>query len=781
MRSSRATLLSFWCAALFVFVCCCHDAASAGSVFTDNFESGDASSWSLFEEIVTDCYGAGIGEIYAEDVAALEGNYGFTLWSNSNMSLLSNHIIAGRNVSNGASGRCTYELHAMLPSAYEYSSQVGPEWSIQNTRNVAGTGTTTTSIAGIQHIASQYISDKWNIWVQSGANTATWQVLPSSVWDVEPTMDGGTWFKCVLEVDFDINEYVSMSMQEAAYGATVHLANLTGIKIAPELRGFEQATVLTLEAENLYNNCGTASPFESKMYYDKVRFEENVDISGTFELEWEYEFHRHHNDYSDHDVVSWDFNIFSGNFGSSNNAYFMKDNTVVENEQLLLVVTNVSSGGREYSAAGVSSWPAHAQVYGKWEVEAQFPTGFGVTGYIGLFLASKEWPPEVDFAEIIGRKPESLFLTQHYGTPASPEQIGIEHDIGGGAADAAWSDEFHVYTVEWIPGIISYLVDGVTVLEQSVEFNETNALMDISIGFATGDCGGFVDCPEDAEANGFDSTLPALMIVNYVKVYSYVEPEVVDAGTIEFDSTVAYYESGEGYFDAPVAQAAACEAMARACNVDPSACTFIVYSSTPPQYTQAPVRSPTTSPVSNANRKLLTNVYVTTQISTSLSALGYTADEIGVAFLELSAEITDSISSGAFLGLFQTYAAANSLTVPASFDLSDEVFFNTDYEILYPSSMPSSTPTAAPSHAAEVHWSQTVWDGRRRTRQHGAGVCENGCSGHGTCDFLTQRDCQCYTNLEGVPEWTGPDCSQRTCPKDFAWVGSVVGADDLHP
>ena len=35
--------------------------------------------------------------------------------------------------------------------------------------------------------------------------------------------------------------------------------------------------------------------------------------------------------------------------------------------------------------------------------------------------------------------------------------------------------------------------------------------------------------------------------------------------------------------------------------------------------------------------------------------------------------------------------------------------------------------------------------------------------------------------MDGDPIWTGPDCSLRACPRDYAWVGSVVGANDLHP
>lgn len=42
-------------------------------------------------------------------------------------------------------------------------------------------------------------------------------------------------------------------------------------------------------------------------------------------------------------------------------------------------------------------------------------------------------------------------------------------------------------------------------------------------------------------------------------------------------------------------------------------------------------------------------------------------------------------------------------------------------------------------------------------------------------------NCKCFTGIDGEVEWTGPDCSLRVCPKDFAWVGSVVGSNDLHP
>lgn len=408
------------------------------NMYIDNFEV--PSSWTLFEELVTSCYGDGIGTMNISDPAAVyEGHFGLMLHSNKNMSAFSNHLIAGKNVSNGAYNRFVrYDLYAMLPAAYDLTSQVGPEFSIQNTRNTevdGGGAATTTAIAGIQHIASRYILDKWNIWVETepGAPTATWKALPTSVWGNvtegalgEPTITAGTWWHYNLLVDFDSNEYVSMTVQQAGYRYDssgggglfpMYTANLTGYRIALEPRGFATATVITLEAENMYNNCAAQrtdpqaafTAFESQMYYDRIHYEELpptvipsrnsdadnsqqlcTDSLGQFTLAFEYEFDRHYpsDAYSDKDVVSWDFNIFQGDFSSSSNSYFEKRNADIQAGQLVLRVSTRDSNSstasnRPYIGAGVVSWPRHAQVYGRWEVEARMPAGYGITGYIG--------------------------------------------------------------------------------------------------------------------------------------------------------------------------------------------------------------------------------------------------------------------------------------------------------------------------------------------------------------------------------------------------------------
>lgn len=92
-----------------------------------------------------------------------------------------------------------------------------------------------------------------------------------------------------------------------------------------------------------------------------------------------------------------------------------------------------------------------------------------------------------------------------------------------------------------------------------------------------------------------------------------------------------------------------------------------------------------------------------------------------------------------------------------------------------PTSQPSNKPSSSPTYKAEG-WGEVTWD---KKRHRSGGLCENNCAGHGTCEI--NNNCVCYKGPSGEAEWTGADCSLRTCPKDYAWVGTVVNANDLHP
>jgi hypothetical protein len=74
------------------------------------------------------------------------------------------------------------------------------------------------------------------------------------------------------------------------------------------------------------------------------------------------------------------------------------------------------------------------------------------------------------------------------------------------------------------------------------------------------------------------------------------------------------------------------------------------------------------------------------------------------------------------------------------------------------------------------------------------GACPNSCSGHGTCNAYDQCTCYMesaqnateYKGLTNAAEWTGADCSLRTCARGISWtdiadssVNSVVDGAPL--
>lgn len=257
--------------AQFVIICVISMVAVHGgklkSKTFDRFET-TIGHWSMFEELVSSCYSDGIGAIEQSSVASKHGGYGLLVWANKNNSVYSNHVIAGwKLMDEGIESSSRYKMLAMMPSEYEETSQVGPEFSVQNTRYI--NGTSYTAIAGIQYVATKYISQKWNIWKEVSNGVAEWVALPDSLGLPELTVN--TWYKFKLKATFKTNFYQSLTI-ESTDGLYKKSFSLKDIPIALEQRNFEPATWITLEAENLYNNCGTAGPFSSQMYYDNARF-----------------------------------------------------------------------------------------------------------------------------------------------------------------------------------------------------------------------------------------------------------------------------------------------------------------------------------------------------------------------------------------------------------------------------------------------------------------------------------------------------------------------------
>ena len=186
---------------LLLILGCGDDGGGPGEILVFEDEFNVNLGWVIFEEIVggSPCYGSGLGE------GALDSSR-YRVWANKALSLQSNHVIGGNRISSsGETGIWRYELSAYIDPATAATGQTGPEFSMQNTREIAP-GATRTIISGIQYRSNPFISPfgTWAVWVEQSPGVAFWEVFMTQ--PISP----GAWYYFSLEVDYTENQYVRM-------------------------------------------------------------------------------------------------------------------------------------------------------------------------------------------------------------------------------------------------------------------------------------------------------------------------------------------------------------------------------------------------------------------------------------------------------------------------------------------------------------------------------------------------------------------------------------------
>jgi beta-glucanase (GH16 family) len=135
---------------------------------------------------------------------------------------------------------------------------------------------------------------------------------------------------------------------------------------------------------------------------------------------------------------------------SSNGAYrWSGEGVIVYGEgELLLRNQNTPEG---WIAGGIGQgW--NAQTYGRYEVRAKVDPGQGTAGVIGLWPLVGTYPPEIDFLEAPTADRKIAYFTYH-GEFGPAETTGFPLDVS----------KWHVYALDWMPGRLTYYIDGVKV------------------------------------------------------------------------------------------------------------------------------------------------------------------------------------------------------------------------------------------------------------------------------------------------------------------------------
>ncbi|MCF0131178.1 MAG: carbohydrate binding domain-containing protein [Pseudobutyrivibrio sp.] len=180
----------------------------------------------------------------------------------------------------------------------------------------------------------------------------------------------------------------------------------------------------------------------------------------SYELVWQDEFEGTSLNRADWNVelheAGWVNNELQQYVDSTDNIY-VKDGELV----IKPVKTVDASGKATYTSGRVNTQNKHDFKYGYFEARLKVPEGMGYLPAFWMMPTDEnlygQWPRcgEIDIMEVMGQETDKAYGTVHFGNPHDQRQ-GTKR-----LSQGDFSNEYHVYAVDWQPGKISWYIDGV--------------------------------------------------------------------------------------------------------------------------------------------------------------------------------------------------------------------------------------------------------------------------------------------------------------------------------
>ncbi|SFE74968.1 S-layer homology domain-containing protein [Paenibacillus catalpae] len=172
----------------------------------------------------------------------------------------------------------------------------------------------------------------------------------------------------------------------------------------------------------------------------------------------------------------WGYQLGTGSqygldgWGNNEQQSYEADNMKVENDRLVITAKKeANSNNKPYTSGRIFTQHTFTKAYGKFEAKLKLPKGQGFWPAFWMMPATSEYGTwassgEIDIMEAVGRLPGEVSGTIHYGKAAPGNRYtGDKYTFPAGTD---FSGE-HVYAVEWEPGEIRWLVDGVVYQTQN--------------------------------------------------------------------------------------------------------------------------------------------------------------------------------------------------------------------------------------------------------------------------------------------------------------------------
>ena len=228
------------------------------------------------------------------------------------------------------------------------------------------------------------------------------------------------------------------------------------------------------------------------------------------------------------DFTKWTYDLGGNGWGNQELESYTsrRENVQIQKGNLVITALQESFTGtdgiaRNYTSSRLKTQNLLAQAYGRFEARIKIPKGQGVWPafwMLGDDITQKGWPKcgEIDIMENNGREPSI-----NHGSLHAPSSVAPTSDLTSTIslpAGQKYSDNFHVYAVEWEPGKVRFYVDA----NNYATFTQSQwpaggqwvfdhpffIILNVAIG------GNWPGSPDAT------TQFPQQMLVDYVRVYS---------------------------------------------------------------------------------------------------------------------------------------------------------------------------------------------------------------------------------------------------------------------
>jgi len=226
------------------------------------------------------------------------------------------------------------------------------------------------------------------------------------------------------------------------------------------------------------------------------------------------------------DATKWVVETGGNGWGNDELEYYTArpQNVRQENGNLVIEAVKERFSGpdgvrRDYTSARLKTEGLFRQRYGRFEARIQIPAGQGVWPAFWLLgddFSTTPWPNcgEIDIMESVGSEPSSMRGSLHGPGYSESSPVTTVYKLPRGR----FSDQFHVFAVEWEPRVVRFYVDDQLYATKTpadlppgarwVYDHPFFVILNLAIG------GSWPGSPDES------TILPQRMLTDYVRVYS---------------------------------------------------------------------------------------------------------------------------------------------------------------------------------------------------------------------------------------------------------------------